>query len=128
MKYLLDTHTFLWWVTAPEVLPLSLRDFLDDPSHELLLSIAVPWELAIKTNSGKLDARQILRDIELGQLEIELQVLRAEVSHVIRDGFLPLHHRAPFDRLLAAQALDLGIPIVSHDRIFDLYGVKRIWE
>jgi len=128
MKYLLDTHTFLWWVTAPEVLPLSLRDFLDDPSHELLLSIAVPWELAIKTNSGKLDARQILRDIELGQLEIELQVLRAEVSHVIRDGFLPLHHRAPFDRLLAAQALDLGIPIVSHDRIFELYGVKRIWE
>ena len=128
MKYLLDTHTFLWWVTAPEVLPLTLRDFLDDPSHELLLSIAVPWELAIKTNSGKLDARQILRDIELGQLEIELQVLRAEVSHVIRDGFLPLHHRAPFDRLLAAQALDLGIPIVSHDRIFDLYGVKRIWE
>jgi PIN domain nuclease of toxin-antitoxin system len=128
MRYLLDTHTFLWWVTAPEVLPLSLRDFLDDPSHELLLSIAVPWELAIKTNSGKLDARQILRDIELGQLEIELQVLRAEVSHVIRDGFLPLHHRAPFDRLLAAQALDLGIPIVSHDRIFDLYGVKRIWE
>jgi PIN domain nuclease of toxin-antitoxin system len=128
MRYLLDTHTFLWWVTAPEVLPLSLRDFLDDPSHELLLSIAVPWELAIKTNSGKLDARQILRDIELGQLEIELQVLRAEVSHVIRAGFLPLHHRDPFDRLLAAQALDLGIPIVSHDRIFDLYGVKRIWE
>jgi len=128
MKYLLDTHTFLWWVTAPEVLPLTLRDFLDDPFHELLLSVAVPWELAIKTNSGKLDARQILRDIELGQLEIELQVLRAEVSHVIRDGFLPLHHRAPFDRLLAAQALDLGIPIVSHDRIFDLYGVKRIWE
>ena len=128
MKYLLDTHTFLWWVTAPEVLPLTLRDFLDDPFHELLLSVAVPWELAIKTNSGKLDARQILRDIELVQLEIELQVLRAEVSHVIRDGFLPLHHRAPFDRLLAAQALDLGIPIVSRDRIFDLYGVKRIWE
>jgi PIN domain nuclease of toxin-antitoxin system len=70
MKYLLDTHTFLWWVTAPEVLPLTLRDFLDDPFHELLLSVAVPWELAIKTNSGKLDARQILRDIELGQLEI----------------------------------------------------------
>lgn len=128
MKYLLDTHTLLWWVTAPEVLPQSLRDFLDDPSHELLLSVAVPWELAIKTNSGKLDARQLLRDIELGQLEQDVQVLRAEISHVIRAGFLHLHHRDPFDRLLAAQALDLGIPIVSRDRIFDLYGVKRIWE
>jgi PIN domain nuclease of toxin-antitoxin system len=128
MRYLLDTHTLLWWITEPEVLPQTLRDFLDDPSHELLLSIAVPWELAIKTNTGKLDALQILRDIELGQLDQELHVLRTEISHVIRAGLLPLHHRDPFDRLLAAQALELGIPIVSRDQIFDLYGVQRIWK
>jgi PIN domain nuclease of toxin-antitoxin system len=128
MRYLLDTHTLLWWVTAPEVLPQSLRDFLDDPSNELLLSVAVPWELAIKTNTGKLDAHQILCDIESGQLKMELEVLRAEISHVIRAGLLPLHHRDPFDRLLAAQALDLRVPIVSRDRVFDLYGVKRIWD
>jgi PIN domain nuclease of toxin-antitoxin system len=128
MKYLLDTHTLLWWVTEPEVLPQSLRDFLDDPSNELLLSVAIPWELAIKTNTGKLDASQILREIEYGQLKIDLQVLRAEISHVIRAGLLPLHHRDPFDRLLAAQALELGIPIVSRDRIFDRYGVQRIWQ
>jgi PIN domain nuclease of toxin-antitoxin system len=128
MKYLLDTHTLLWWVTAPEALPLSLRGFLDDTSNELLLSVAVPWELAIKTNAGKLDAHQILRDIEFGQLEQDLKVLRVEISHVIRAGFLPLHHRDPFDRLLAAQALELGIPVVSRDKIFDLYGVQRIWN
>jgi PIN domain nuclease of toxin-antitoxin system len=128
MRFLLDTHTLLWWVTAPEVLPQFLRVFLDDPSNELLLSVAVPWELAIKTNTGKLDAHQILCDIESGQLKMELEVLRAEISHVIRAGLLPLHHRDPFDRLLAAQALDLRIPIVSRDRVFDLYGVKRIWD
>ena len=127
MRYLLDTHTLLWWVTKPEALPPSLRDLLDDPANELLLSIAVPWELAIKTNTGKLDAHQILRDIEFGQLEQELRILRAEVSHVIRAGFLPLYHRDPFDRLLAAQALELAIPIVSRDAIFDRYGVQRIW-
>jgi PIN domain nuclease of toxin-antitoxin system len=128
MRYLLDTHAFLWWVTKPEVLTQSLRDFLDEPSNELLLSVAIPWELAIKTNAGKLDARQLLREIENGQLEPDLQVLPAEVSHVIRAGLLPLHHRDPFDRLLAAQALELGFPIVSRDRIFDLYGVQRIWR
>jgi PIN domain nuclease of toxin-antitoxin system len=127
MRYLLDTHTLLWWVTKPEALPPSLRDLLDDPANELLLSVAVPWELAIKTNTGKLDAHQILRDIEFGQLEQELRILRAEVSHVIRAGFLPLYHRDPFDRLLAAQALELAIPIVSRDAIFDRYGVQRIW-
>ena len=52
MRYLLDTHTLLWWMTTPEVLPQSLRDILDDRSNVLLLSVAVPWELAIKTNTG----------------------------------------------------------------------------
>jgi PIN domain nuclease of toxin-antitoxin system len=127
MRYLLDTHTLLWWVSTPEALPPSLRDLLDDRSNELLLSIATPWELAIKTNSGKLDATQILRDIESGQLKGDVEVLLAQVSQAIRAGLLPLHHRDPFDRLLAAQALDLGIPLVSRDPVFDLYGVQRIW-
>ena len=128
MRCLLDTHSLLWWITKPEILPPSLCIFLDDPSNDLLLSVAVPWELAIKTKTGTLDATLVLREIQRGQLSVDLQVLRAEVSHVIRAGLLPLHHRDPFDRLLTAQALELGIPIVSCDRIFDVYGVKRIWD
>lgn len=127
MRYLLDTHALLWWVSTPELLPPSLRDLLDDRSNELLLSIVTPWELAIKTNTGKLDAGQILRDIESDRLKGDIEILSAQVSHVIRAGMLPLHHRDPFDRLLAAQALELAIPIVSRDRIFDRYGAQRIW-
>lgn len=128
MKCLLDTHALLWWVTTPEVLSPALLDLLADRSNELLLSVAVPWELAIKTNTGKLDAGKILREIEFGRLKDDMHVLPAEVSHIIRAGMLPLHHRDPFDRLLAAQALELGVPIVSLDTKFDLYGVKRIWN
>jgi PIN domain nuclease of toxin-antitoxin system len=40
---------------------------------------------------------------------------------------LPFHHRDPFDRLLAAQSLELGVPLTSIDTIFDRYGVERIW-
>jgi PIN domain nuclease of toxin-antitoxin system len=127
MRYLLDTHALLWWLSTPELLPPSLRYLLDDRSNELLLSIVTPWELAIKSNTGKLDAGQILRDIESGQLKGDVEILLAQVSHVIRAGMLPLHHRDPFDRLLTAQALELAIPIVSRDRIFDRYGVQRIW-
>jgi PIN domain nuclease of toxin-antitoxin system len=127
MRCLLDTHVLLCWITKPKLLSPSLREFLDDRANDLLLSVATPWELAIKTNSGKLDARQILREIEFGQLKVEFHILHAEVSQVIRAGLLPLHHRDPFDRLLAAQALELDIPIVSRDKIFDSYGVRRIW-
>jgi PIN domain nuclease of toxin-antitoxin system len=127
MKYLLDTHTVLWWFTRPELLPPALLDLLEDRANELFLSVAAPWELAIKTNTGKLDATKILRELQSGPLQVDLHILRAELSHVIRAGMLPLHHRDPFDRLMAAQALELGIPIVSRDRVFDLYGVNRIW-
>jgi PIN domain nuclease of toxin-antitoxin system len=54
-------------------------------------------------------------------------ILETTVRQAIRGGQLPLHHKDPFDRLLAAQALDLRIPLVSRDSIFDLYGVNRIW-
>ena len=92
------------------------------------MSIVTPWELAIKNSTGKLDAEQILRDIESGGLNHDLHLLSAEISHVIAAGRLPRHHGDPFDRLLIAQALQLGIPIVSNDKTFDLYGVQRIWD
>jgi PIN domain nuclease of toxin-antitoxin system len=92
------------------------------------MSIVTPWELALKNSTGKLDAEQILLDIESGRLNQDLRLLSAEISHVIAAGRLPRHHGDPFDRLIIAQSLDLRIPVVSHDKAFDLYGVQRIWD
>jgi PIN domain nuclease of toxin-antitoxin system len=75
-----------------------------------------------------LDAARILQDFDHTILFAGYQLIETKPSHVIRAGMLPLHHRDPFDRLLAAQALDLRIPLVSRDSIFDLYGVNRIWD
>ncbi|AEP13146.1 MULTISPECIES: type II toxin-antitoxin system VapC family toxin [Chloracidobacterium] len=41
---------------------------------------------------------------------------------------LPFHHRDPFDRMLVAQSLIEGMPLLSADTIFDAYGVNRIWD
>jgi PIN domain nuclease of toxin-antitoxin system len=84
--------------------------------------------LAIKTNSGKLDVRELLQEFERSISSSGYELLDTEVPQVIRAGTLPLHHRDPFDRLMAAQALELRLPIVSRDRVFDLYGVTRIWS
>ena len=127
MRYLLDTQTLLWWITKPNVLSPSMRDFLDDRSNELFLSVVIPWELAIKTRTGKLDAHQILREIEFGQLMQDLQVLYADISHVIRAGLLPLHHRDPFDRLLIAQSLEEKLPLLSSDASLAPYGADIRW-
>jgi PIN domain nuclease of toxin-antitoxin system len=128
MTYLLDTHTFLWILRTPAALPIRVQEIVKDRTASLLISIVTPWEMAIKSALGKLDAAHILDDFETVAAEGNYTVLETTVRQVIRGGRLAFHHRDPFDRLLAAQALDLRIPLVSRDRVFDLYGVKRIWD
>jgi PIN domain nuclease of toxin-antitoxin system len=110
------------------MLPERVQGIVLDRSAILLISIATPWEMAIKVASGKLNAADILDNFEAAVTRGRFSVLETAIRQAISSGRLPFYHRDPFDRLLAAQALDLGIPIVSRDRIFDLYGVKRIWE
>jgi PIN domain nuclease of toxin-antitoxin system len=128
MTYLLDTHTFLWILNTPEALPARVQSIAEDSFATLLVSIATPWEMAIKVACNKLDAADILDDFEGAVTRGRFTVLETSIPHVIRGGRLPAHHRDPFDRLLAAQALELRVPLLSRDMVFDLYGVKRIWD
>jgi PIN domain nuclease of toxin-antitoxin system len=128
MTYLLDTHTFLWIIQTPKVLPSSVQNICKNRSATLLISIVTPWEMAIKSSLGKLDAAYVLDNFEFLLTQGGFTMLGTAIRHVIRGGRLPSHHRDPFDRLLAAQALDLRVPLLSRDAIFDLYGVKRIWD
>ena len=83
--------------------------------------------MAIKTNSGKLKAAKLLTDFEERILRMGFSMLGVQTSDVIRSGLLPFHHSDPLDRLLAAQSLNLNIPVISRDSVFDQYGVTRIW-
>jgi PIN domain nuclease of toxin-antitoxin system len=128
MTYLLDTHTFLWVLKSPKVLPVRIQSIVEDRLATLLISIATPWEMAIKVALGKLDAADLLDDFEGAISRGKFTILETAARQAIRSGRLAAHHRDPFDRLLAAQALDLKVPLLSRDRIFDVYGVQRIWD
>ena len=127
MTYLLDTHTFLWLLRDPEILPVQVREIAADRANTLVLSVVTPWEMAIKQAIGKLNAAEVLDNFEFLAARAGYIILETTVRQAIRGGRLPLHHKDPFDRLLAAQSLDLRIPLVSRDNVFDLYGVNRIW-
>jgi len=128
MRYLLDSHTLLWAIESPVKLSRSAREIIEDRASILLVSIATPWELAIKANTGKLDVQELLWEFDRSISSAGYELLETKVPHVIRAGMLPLHHRDPFDRLMTAQALEMRLPIVSHDRVFERYGVTRIWS
>ena len=97
-------------------------------SNEMLLSMASAWEIAIKQTLGKINLRSPFREfIEGAVTHAGLTLLPITLEHVGRIADLPLHHRDPFVRLLVAQALAEGVPLLSRDELLDAYGVRRLW-
>lgn len=128
MTYLLDTHTLIWFLRSPQALPARVRGLIEDEATTLVVSLATPWEMSIKTSIGKLDAEDILADFESIVARARFNVLAPTIAQVIASGRLPWFHRDPFDRLLVAQAMELGWSLLSKDVVFDAYGVRRIWS
>lgn len=129
MRFLVDTHTFLWAILSPEKMTDRVSGIFMDRGTELLISVATPWEMAIKAGIGKLDnAAEVLDNFESLLAAGGYRILETSIRHVIASGTLPLYHKDPFDRLLIAQALNLNLPILSSDDIFDRYGVIRVWK
>jgi len=128
MKLLLDTHSFLWFVTGSANLSSNARSLIEDGSNESLLSVASLWEMAIKVSLGKLTLSAPFADLIPAQLNVNgIGLLNISIAHVSLLATLPFHHRDPFDRLLIAQAITEKMPIISADATFDNYGVTRPW-
>ena len=128
MGYLLDTHTFLWWVEDAPELSRSARELISEPQNLCFLSLVSSWEMAIKTSIGKLKLTRPVRDYVTTHLAANgFKQLNLTLNHVTRVETLDWHHRDPFDRLLIAQALENKLAIISADKAFDAYGIERIW-
>jgi PIN domain nuclease of toxin-antitoxin system len=122
---LVDTHALLWWLSGDRRLPRRSRDRIADPENHVFASAVSAWEVAIKTALGKLDAPgHLVEAVE----ESGLSWMAVEPREAYAAGGLPMHHRDPFDRLLVAQSLERAVSIVSHDEVFDSYGVRRVWR
>lgn len=128
MRLLLDTQVWLWLQSDPERVIPSVRDALAAPQHELLLSAASAWEIAIKHGLGKLPLPLPPEQYVPARMELsDTASLPVSAAHALRVASLPVHHRDPFDRLLLAQAQLERIPLVTADRQLAPYDVELIW-
>jgi len=128
MRYLLDTHAFLWLATDEPQLTAAARAIFVDNDQECFLSAASVWEMAIKSSLGKLVLTTSVSHLVRGGLERGLRLLDVTASHAYLIERLPFHHRDPFDRILVAQAIHEGMHLVSRDGQLDAYAVTRIWS
>jgi PIN domain nuclease of toxin-antitoxin system len=128
MRVLLDTHAFLWWIWDAPELSAKARKYIANPENECLLSLASVWEIAIKSSLGKLKIDRSLDQFIPEQLSANgFRPLEIGFRHIVQVHTMPFHHKDPFDRLLAAQAQEEKLLIISADPIFTKYGIKRIW-
>ena len=127
MRALLDTHAFLWGIGGDTRMSQHARDIFTGPSN-LSLSVASIWEILIKVQVRKLTLPAPVGPYVIRKLaENTIEILPIHLDHLLAFESLPLHHRDPFDRLLIAQSIEEGLPIITADPWFARYPIDVIW-
>jgi len=125
---LLDTHSALWYSLGDSQLSATARTAIETESQARYVSPASYWELAIKIRMGRYSLK--VPFVAFWHEAIQrcgFSILEIKINHASRVCDLPMVHRDPFDRMLVAQALCEGLPLVSNDLLLDGYKITRIW-
>jgi PIN domain nuclease of toxin-antitoxin system len=128
MNALLDTHTFLWWVSDAPQLSKTVKAFIANPDNKIFFSAASAWEIIIKVGTSKLTLPEESDIYITSRLTSNrFQILSIDLSHTLQIAKLPDLHRDPFDRIIIAQSQVTGMPILTIDRLIIQYPVDVIW-
>jgi PIN domain nuclease of toxin-antitoxin system len=128
MNSLLDTCTFLWLALEPGRISPAARQVLDDPGNVRRLSQASVLEIVLKYRAGKLPLPEPPESwIPSRRAFFQLEDLPLHENVIYRSGLLPDLHDDPFDRLIAAHAIESGSTVLSPDTPLSLLGAARIW-
>jgi PIN domain nuclease of toxin-antitoxin system len=128
MRVLLDTHALLWAAFRKDLLSERALRLIAAPANEILVSAASAWEIATKYRLGRLPFAQALAEDFVPKVTgAGYTLLSISVEHALRAGRLPADHKDPFDRMLAAQAIQEDLLLLSNDEKLDAFGVRREW-
>jgi PIN domain nuclease of toxin-antitoxin system len=129
MKYLLDTHAFLWWVADDEQLSVTARNIISNPDNQIYFSVVSAWEIVIKTGTGKLILPEVPAIYIPSRIASnQFQILPVSLNHILSIPHLEKYHKDPFDRLLIAQSYTEKLALISIDSLICQYSIQIIWE
>jgi len=128
MNLLIDSAALVWFLEGDPHLTEAAARVIEDERSRSMVSAVTAWELAVKAGLGKIRLPYNLgEEFDLTIERSGFELIPLSNSALERTARLPDHHRDPFDRLLAAEALEHSATMVSNNEVFDVYGVKRIW-
>ena len=127
MALLLDTHIFFWIVIDSPRLSAGHRQLLLSPPGPVFVSAVSGWEIAAKVRLGKWpEAAPLLPGLTQSVERAGIRHLPLTITQAERAGSFELPHKDPVDRLLAAQALDQDLTLLTVDPVFAAFGCKVV--
>lgn len=127
MVFLLDTHTFIWFINGDRSLSETAINNIKNVDHTCFISIASIWEIAIKTNLNKLSLKSDFDEIIDLLDNNKIEILPITFEHIQILNRLEFHHKDLFDRIIIAQGLSEKFIIITKDEIFKKYPVEVQW-
>jgi PIN domain nuclease of toxin-antitoxin system len=132
MRYLLDTHAFVWAISEQSKLSSKVKNIIANPENEILVSALSFWEISLKYSLGKMEIDNIPPD-ELPfwakKHSFKIITLEAETTSTYHK-LTATYHKDPFDRMLIWEAIQSNIPLISKDENVEKYqseGLVVIW-
>lgn len=127
MKILLDTQVFIWFAEDDPRLSEEMKRIIEKPWHQVCVSYATFWKIALLIQSGELPCSRPLETIMAETINRGIEIVPLKLDHIARLGTLPALHDDPFERMLTAQALTENLMIVSENTLYNAYGAVRLW-
>ena len=118
MRYLLDTHIFLWSLREPDKLSSEALAILKNTENIVYVSAAVSWGIFVKRAKGTLAfTGNILKILDQQSFE----PLPISHQHTTALELLPAIHHDPFDRIMIAQAVVEDLTLITRDKMILRY-------
>ena len=133
MKYLLDTHAFIWAVLSTNKLSQTAQNIIINKNNHIYVSTVSLWEIALKAKMHKFSFENInIKDFPQYAKDMDFSILALQEDEAISFHELPAkdNHKDPFDRMLIWQAITHEMTMISKDSLFEQYtqnGLRLIW-
>ncbi len=117
MKYLLDTHIWLWSLLAPDKLDENIVNVLENKDSELFISPITVWETLILAEKGRIELVPSPNEWISEALK-RSPIKEAQLSHsiAIKSRCIELPHKDPADRFIAATAWENDFILITEDK------------
>jgi len=117
VRYLLDTHIWIWSVSKPEKLSEEVKNALKDGTNEFFISAISFWEFVVLVEKGRITISKTVEEwIRNAVNNPNIKEIPIDMRIAVKSREINLSHQDPADRFIAATAFTNRLTLITADR------------